>query len=239
VLPIEDRMSFYRHEAGWLAEELELYIEDLSTQISSISNPREGAEYFEVLSFYLYFHFRKVSDKEYYLLCLAIGFLLDSNFRSRKKGTTEIFILYELFENIIRNENRWEHAKWSKGFMLLIESLNKWKGIDKLLPPIREWKGNYQVVSFRDTLKRIFTIRVSKHENIHEEKEPLKHKAHSKRIRGYTDQGSASSESTRARRQANIFGSKEEIQKEIHRKQLEIAQLNYVRFQVFYKEQRE
>jgi len=237
--PVEDRLSFYRTEANWLAEELEHYLEELSTKIGDISKPKDIPEKFEQFSFYCYFHFRKVTDKEYYLLCLAIGSLLDSNFAIAEKGSTKYFLLYELFENIIRNENRWTNAKFAHGFMLLIESFKKWIGIEKSLPPIREWKGNYQVNSFHETLQRIFTIRTIRHENIFEEKEPLKHKRYASRVRGYTDQGSTSSSSERARRQANVFGSREEIVKELLRAERELVQLNYVKFQMFYKERRE
>jgi hypothetical protein len=142
-------------------------------------------------------------------------------------------------ENLIRNEIRWKNTKFYPGFAYLLDSLERYKGIEKLLPPIREWKGNYQADNFIQELPRIFSIRKFKHENIFLEKEPLKHKRYAKRVRGYTDQGSESSESVRARRRANAFATEEELQQAYNRELAKNDQLQWLKLQFTLRHQRE
>jgi len=235
----EGRLAFYKELAERLGAELEHYLLDLSSQITDISKPKKiSKKGWSISSFYLYFHFRQVKEREYYLLCLAVQWLLRNRLSALKEEGSSYLLLYDLYENIVRNELRWSNAKFSKGFILVLDSLTKYKGIESLLPPIREWKGNYNVTNFTDeVLKRIFTIRTERHQNTFMNQELNKRSPKTDRPRGYRDQGSMSSSSDRARRQANQAGF-EEVQRIYEKEQKEKAQLSWVKFQ-FLREQRE
>jgi hypothetical protein len=190
-------------------------------------------EDFHVESWYLYYHFRKVSDAEYYILALAIGNLL-WHFRYQNEAVdSEIrTIFYDFLENFLRNETRVEGSAFYKGFIWVVDSLEKYKGAETSLPTIREWKGNYQRSSILNLLRMIYTIRQVKHVNVQYPKTPReKELLRSKRIRGYTDQGTESTESQRARRRANEYVTEKEIQSELQRSRSSTLQMNWIRTQ--------
>jgi len=239
LIPEVDKLTFYKKEAERLGSELENYILELSAMIGNISQPKQFSKKgWSISSFYLYFHFRKVTDREYYLLCLSIQWVMSHSLPKFRKEGASYFILYDLFENVVRNEKRFVGSKFYKAFVYVLDSLEKYIGIDKMLPPPREWKGNYSPPLFKPILERIFTIRTIRHENTYLSQELNRRSKKVDRPRGYTDQGSESSISERARRKANQ-GSFADVEQEYLKKQKELAQLSWIKFQFLRKEKRE
>jgi len=236
-IPIRNfRIFFYQRECERLGILLLQYIEELSTKVSNISKTLDvPKERFEISSFYLYYHFRKVDERIYYSLCLAVSYLLQ-NF-SLFHDEQEKYLFIDFLQNMVNNEKRLKGCKFFEGFLrvyLFQGELNT----PMLLPPIREYKGNFVINDFLAIMRRIYTVRSYKHENIFEIKIPRKHPLVQKRIRGYTDKGSESSESEKARRQSLPFTAEEEL-KELYKERERLSALRWVKSQIDYHQQNE
>jgi hypothetical protein len=166
-------------------------IEDLSTKISS-SSKRDP--------FFLYFGKEKVTERDFYFLCLSIGGYLRFADHLPEKGL-EHHILEELYYQVHEVSRRFKECKFFKFFYHLVNTANNINSVmDEYLPSPREYLANYRS-NPEKSLKRIFTLRFQTPRRI----------KRAEFRRGYRDHGSASSVSERARRQANQTLSESEL----------------------------
>jgi hypothetical protein len=146
-------------------------------------------------TFYVYFHWREVSEREYYQLKLALAGVLHNYKDWLYSDNLNLYLFNLLADEISRNRKRFQKTKFfwffnlSLGFFVSDEWL-EYKGFHVI--PIREYLGNY-AIPLRQVLQRVYTVRYNTPRRI-------KQKVFR---RGYDDKGSASSVSERARRSAN------------------------------------
>jgi hypothetical protein len=177
-------ITFWQGKLRESASTLRRYIVELRNHVTDTS---------KVDSFYIYFHWRDVSERVFYNLMLGIVGVYNYEDIS-KWSPEEVYLLENLKEEISKNKNRFKDTKFFNFFMFLgiIPFADKYPQGISLSCPIREFLGNYEIELY-DYLKRIYTVRYNTPRRV---KRKTFH-------RGYDDKGSESTVSERARRAAN------------------------------------
>jgi len=184
--------TIYDYYAKWARKtltDLVQYYEELSTKItlSQKSDP-----------WYLYLNWRDISEEEFYCLSVFVAYVEQYSFKYILKWERPeyLWIWEEFILQYHLCRKRFTTSKKGKFWTKLAE--NNWK--DNSLPiqfyqgllPITEFEGNYKN-QFEGWIQKHFSLRYNTPKRLKK----------TERIRGYRDHGSASSESERARRQAN------------------------------------
>jgi hypothetical protein len=201
------RILWYKGEAERLSNQLLRHIEVLRNQITSTSRKRP---------FFLYFNWRRMSEREYYSLILAVMWILHNRSITSSLDELSDHIFRDLLEDIYRNISRFRQTKFSEIFIQYILLLGTFETNGSKYPPIREWKGNYSI-SLADWLVNNFTLRLDT---------PRKAKRQ-EFIRGYRDHGSKASDSEVARRQASESSSALRIDSDILSWEAQIKRLGF------------
>jgi hypothetical protein len=171
-------------------------IEDHRSKVSAISK-REN--------FYLNFSTEKISEYEYFSLCLMLGAYSRSG-SYFPEDSLEHYLLSELHREVEGISERFKATKYFKLFYFILDTpLEVRLARSNFFSP-REWYGNLEKCFQLNKALRAFSVRTLT---------PRRIKRKEFR-RGYRDHGSMSSESERARRAANSVKSEEDIFKAIH-----------------------
>jgi len=176
---------FWREEISRAASELLRRVEELRNQVAA--PPKQ--------SFYVYFNWRNLDERGWYQLRMAIVGIHWYHKELLREDPIFRYLITNLSEECNRQTKRFRRTKFFYFFNLGIGFLTsddwfKYNGY--IVPPIREYLGNFKV-SPRLVFQRTYSVRL-------ETPKRVKQKVFR---RGYDDKGSESSESERARKDAN------------------------------------
>jgi len=201
------RILWYKVEAERFSLQLLQHIEVLRNQISNTSRKRP---------FFLYFNWRRMTEREYYVLILSVMWILHNPSISSSLDELSDHIFRDLVEDMYRNVKRFEDTKFSEIFIQYILLLGTFETNGSKYPPIREWKGNYSI-SLTEWLKHNFTLRLDT---------PRKAKRQ-EFIRGYRDHGSKASDSEIARKKASDSASALRLSSDIFSWEAQLKRLGF------------
>jgi hypothetical protein len=185
-----------------IARDLLDYLEDLTTKVPDISKIQSN----------LSLQWRLISQKEWTVLVLAIDCLKAIPTLFLEMSPMARAFLEVLEFDLERTEKRLQNAKHLKDLFLCIsdlEALEIFLGDETYQISYREWRGNFYQDVYSLLKKVFFFFRYN----------PRKVKRQ-ERIRGYRDKGSKSSDSEKARREANTYQSNEYLDEVIRYCQL-------------------
>jgi hypothetical protein len=167
-------------------------IEDHRSKVSVISKRRD---------FYLNFSMENVSTWEFYSMCLALGGYLRSGM-FYAEDSVEHYLLAELHREVENISKRFKETKYFKLFYFILNTPLPLTVVrnEYLLHP-REYHANYKGLINASKALRVYSVR---------ELTPRRVKRREFR-RGYRDHGSMSSDSERARREAQPSETKERM----------------------------
>jgi hypothetical protein len=171
--------TLYRSSSALLVK----HIEDLRNQISDTSK-RD--------SFYLYFNWRALDERGYYMLALGVaGIYLTGDFLGL--DPVESYILREFEEGLRKQTKRFKDTKFFNFLDYLQNSPDTSRSYHpSITPNPREFQANYYT-SLSRVLTRVYTVRWNTPRRV--KKQEFR--------RGYRDKGSKASVSELARRKAN------------------------------------
>jgi hypothetical protein len=198
----ESTLSAFRRDRLSLAWDLLDYLEDLTTKVPDSSKIQSN----------LSLQWRKITQKEWTILITAIDCLKHIPTLLLEMSEMARAFLEVLEFDLERTQKRLQDAKHLKELFLTIgdlEALDCYIGDPTYQISYREWRGNFYQDVYSLLKKVFFFFRYNPRRPRRQE-----------RIRGYRDKGSKSSDSEKARREANTYQSNEYLDEVIRYVQL-------------------